>query len=150
MIGRCPYICGNKSLSGYCRTSYCINLAFKDKTEVMELKYRPGHPKNVSYTDRTEMRSQDGGRGMTEEHAISILRNTAWLGSDEQTSLVEQAIKTLEPKTGKWIKNGNKCVCPFCGTGFTTASEEVRAAHKYGYYCGAKMEVDDDGEAGGD
>lgn len=44
------------------------------------------------------------------------------------------------PKIGKWIKNGNKYTCPFCGTGFTTVSEEVRSAHKYCYYCGAKME----------
>lgn len=47
----------------------------------------------------------------------------------------------LEPqKMAKWVKNGNKFICPFCGTSFTTASEEVRSAHKYCYYCGAKME----------
>lgn len=54
-----------------------------------------------------------------------------------------------QSKIGEWIKNSNKYTCPFCGTGFTTASEEVRSAHKYCYYCGAKMEVSSDGKYNG-
>ena len=45
-----------------------------------------------------------------------------------------------QSKVGEWVKNGNKFICPFCGNGFTTNSDEVIKAHKYCYYCGAKIE----------
>lgn len=31
MIGMCPYVCSNKSQSGYCRTTVCVNLSYKDE-----------------------------------------------------------------------------------------------------------------------
>lgn len=33
---------------------------------------------------------------MTKAEAITILKNTAWLGTEEKLKLVEEAIKTLE------------------------------------------------------
>lgn len=43
-------------------------------------------------------------------------------------------------KIGKWIHKGNRHTCPFCETSFTSNSAEVKNAHRYCYYCGARLE----------
>lgn len=40
---------------------------------------------------------------MTKEEAVYILRNTAWLGGNEQVQKVEEAIDTVELVEPKWI-----------------------------------------------
>ena len=58
---------------------------------------------------------------MTHEQAIEILRNTAWLGSEDTLSLVEQAIVTvsvdrnIKKKAEKIrILGGETFICPVC------------------------------------
>ena len=64
----------------------------------------------------------------------------------EEAREILNSIETLpavnpEPqKIGKWIHKGNRHTCPFCETSFTSNSAEVKNAHRYCYYCGARLE----------
>lgn len=80
---------------------------------------------------------------MTHERAIYILKNTAWLGTENDLAEVEKAIRILEDaeaptidaepvRRGRWIvdEDGN-VKCSVCGNG---SSNDNFCEH-----CGAKM-----------
>lgn len=51
---------------------------------------------------------------MSKEEAAAILRNTAWLGSNDEREKVEEAIEVLasvqpERKKGKWLSHYDYC-----------------------------------------
>ena len=90
---------------------------------------------------------------MNTHEAIKILRNTAWLGTNEDREKTEQAIEVVaealdqEPSraTGKWITEEgsyeticNKCKCE----AFDKDGEYFKS--DYCPNCGARMESDDE------
>ncbi len=81
---------------------------------------------------------------MTRERAIYILKNTAWLGTEENLAEVEKAISILEeaePRRGRWKRTKaypNINFCSECGEPF----EKSNSNDKWNYCpnCGTKME----------
>ena len=71
---------------------------------------------------------------MTREEAVHLLKNTAWLGTEERLQQIEQAIETLKPQTGKWIEQR------WVGSARCSACRKVVALPLYFCpYCGADM-----------
>lgn len=88
---------------------------------------------------------------MNTHEAIKILRNTAWLGTNEDREKTEQAIEVVaealeqEPKRGKWIRQGREIdgnyryMCSECEhIDIQAEKQEV----PYCWYCGVRMESD--------
>ena len=80
---------------------------------------------------------------MTREEAITVLKNTAWLGTEEKLKKVKQAIEALEPKTGKWLQNKDDSA----GCGYFICSECKRDFYDTWNFCpncGADMRGEQD------
>lgn len=80
--------------------------------------------------------------------AIMALTNQISDWNDDRNKIVEQCIDAIrglkvhdskERKTGKWIIDGNKCVCSSCGSDDTYNL----LAYKYCPWCGNPMEVEE-------
>lgn len=91
---------------------------------------------------------------MTTHEAIKILRNTAWLGTNEDREKTEQAIEVVaealdqEQKRGKWLDKRElykTAVCSECLK--VTMQEKWGVELRYYDYCpncGARMESDEE------
>lgn len=73
---------------------------------------------------------------MTRDEAINILRNTAWLGTEDK---VTEALETIERK-GSWMPNNViDAVCPWC---CSECNSNQMMRTPYCKMCGARMEVE--------
>lgn len=84
---------------------------------------------------------------MTNEEAIYVLKNAAWLGSDKDRKATEEAvnmaIEALSDRTGEWIYSTKQLeIVPM----WECSCCRIRAAKKFNFCpnCGAIMKGGDD------
>lgn len=98
---------------------------------------------------------------MTKDQAIYILRNAAWLGSNEDRERTEEAVNMAiealsSEKTGEWERHPayrEWDVCSSCGIGCKRREYGIQDGHEWvteeGYdycpHCGARMVGESDG-----